>query len=463
MSPGSWRKRLSSKLAAVAGFSSLVWPAQAQATADVFVQLFQWRWPDVAAECEEFLGPRGYKAVLVTPPQEHVSLPGAPWYERYQPVSYRLESRGGSRAEFAEMVYRCRAAGVEVYVDLVINHMSGLVSEGQTRTGIAGTPFGRYRYGDLYEPRHFHRYGPDGAGEVRDWKNRREVQEANLLGLTDLDTSNPEVQKKITAYVRELLELGVTGFRIDAAKHIASRELGRILELAFAEAPLSSRAFVFQEVAEAPGEPIRASEYFENGLVTEFRFGEEVSRAFRARKLAGLARYRKRNLIPADRAVVFIDNHDTQRTSKEILTYKDGALYRLANVFMLGLPYGYPQVMSSYDFERFEQPAPGLGWVREHRFAEIAGMVEFRKRVGSDAGVADWWAGSRAQIAFSRGSRGFVVINAENQALRARFATGLPRGLYADLLGSSQTIEVDANGQTLLEIGPMKAAAFTLP
>ena len=44
-------------------------------------------------------------------------------YSRYQPVSFKLESRSGSKAEFQDMVHRCSAVGVNVVVDAVFNHM----------------------------------------------------------------------------------------------------------------------------------------------------------------------------------------------------------------------------------------------------------------------------------------------------------------------------------------------------
>ncbi|WP_156185000.1 alpha-amylase family protein [Allosalinactinospora lopnorensis] len=70
---------------------------------DVIVHLFQWPWESVAQECTDFLGPNGYDAVQVSPPQEHVVLEeeGHPWWQDYQPVSYRLESRRGDRDDFA--------------------------------------------------------------------------------------------------------------------------------------------------------------------------------------------------------------------------------------------------------------------------------------------------------------------------------------------------------------------------
>lgn len=44
---------------------------------------------------------------------------------RYQPVSYRLHSRMGTRTELRAMIQTCRSAGVRVYADAVVNHMVG--------------------------------------------------------------------------------------------------------------------------------------------------------------------------------------------------------------------------------------------------------------------------------------------------------------------------------------------------
>ena len=79
------------------------------------MHLFEWNWQDVAQECEQFLGPKGYSAVQVSPPNEHIT--GSQWWTRYQPVSYQLQSRGGNRSQFIDMVNRCNTAGVDIYVD----------------------------------------------------------------------------------------------------------------------------------------------------------------------------------------------------------------------------------------------------------------------------------------------------------------------------------------------------------
>jgi alpha-amylase len=132
---------------------SFVQGAYAQAAGDTFVHLFEWKWTDIAEECEQFLGPNGYKAIQISPPQESpiINDPPNPWWSRYQPVSYQLEGRSGTRTEFADMVTRCKTAGVEIYADAVINHMTGVYGQdnvpgGPPWSGVAGTQFSDYTY-----------------------------------------------------------------------------------------------------------------------------------------------------------------------------------------------------------------------------------------------------------------------------------------------------------------------------
>src|SRR5687768_17047157 len=105
----------------------------------VIVHLLESTWAAVARERALVLGPAGNSAVQVSPSQEHVVVPGRPWWERYQPVSHQLEGQLGDRAAFGSMVARCGAAGVDVYVDVVLNHTTGL----DRGVGSAGTPFTR--------------------------------------------------------------------------------------------------------------------------------------------------------------------------------------------------------------------------------------------------------------------------------------------------------------------------------
>lgn len=76
------------------------------------VQLFEWKWSDIASECESFLAPKGYGGVQISPPNENLVIANRPWFERYQPISYKLITRSGTELDFLDMTIRCNKAGV---------------------------------------------------------------------------------------------------------------------------------------------------------------------------------------------------------------------------------------------------------------------------------------------------------------------------------------------------------------
>ncbi|MEV6495484.1 carbohydrate-binding module family 20 domain-containing protein, partial [Actinoplanes sp. NPDC051633] len=274
---------------------------------------------------------------------------------------------------------------------------------------------------------------------------------------------------KLTAYLNDLVSLGVDGFRVDAAKHLPAADEAAIV------GPVTGDPYVFSEVIEGEaGEP-GPEEYAGFGDVTEFRYGDVVSAAFRDGNFASLDGLAQRMRLPSADAVAFIDNHDTQRNGRNVLTYKDGANYRLAQAFLLAHPYGVPQVMSSYAFSSADQGPPaaadgtttavscGNGWVCEHRNREVANMVAFRSQAG-DRPLSNWWSNGSNQIAFSRGNAAFIVFNRSGAALTRVFATGLPAGSYCDVLHGDPcggpAYQVDTAGNATVTVAPGQAVAL---
>jgi alpha-amylase len=404
-------------------------------TKDVIVHLFEWPWASVASECVNFLGPKGFGGVQVSPPQEHVVLPGSgfPWWQDYQPVSYQLTSRRGDRTAFANMVNACHGAGVKVFVDAVMNHMAGGASTGP---GSAGSTYGHYAYPAVpYGTDDFHHCGRNGNDDIANWTDRWEVQNCELVDLSDLKTESAYVRGKLSAYLQDLRSLGVDGFRVDAAKHIPVADL---------QAIYPSGPYVYQEVIEGgPGE-ISPTEYTGLGDVTEFRYGDVVGNAFHDGNLANLNNLANSMLLSSGDAIAFIDNHDTQRNGRAKLTYKDGNSYAMAEAFMLAWPYGVPQVMSSFTFSNTDQGPPstsdgtttpvscGSGWVCEHRWRTTANLVGLRN-TAAGAAVTNWWSNGSTQIAFGRSGKAYVAFNRDGGSLSRTFQTDLPAGTYCDV------------------------------
>ena len=411
---------------------------------------------------------------------EHIV--GSQWWTRYQPVSYTLESRSGGAAAFADMVARCAAVGVEVYADAVINHMaagSGVGTNGSSY-GSRAFPAAGYTQDDFH-----HDANDEGSNcAVTDYTSQYNVQTCDLVGLPDLCTGCASVQSALGGYIDTLAAAGVVGLRVDAAKHQEASELYGALARARDHGML-----VYQEVIGSAGEAVTCDMYYGNGLVTEFAYALDLSPNFKADgKLGYLGNFGEAwGLMPTGDAVAFLDNHDTQRGDAP-LTYKDGAVYTLASLFMLAHPYGaLTRVMSSYYFSDHDAGPPsvavhadddgsaampatcndGSNWVCEHRNAGVANMVGWRRAAKAEP-VTSFNAAGSDTIAFGRGANAWIALNRATYDWSAgSIATTLAAGTYCNVIvdadpASCPTVTIGADGAVSgsLSVPSLSAVAF---
>lgn len=198
----------------------------------VIVQLFEWKFSDVAAECERFLGPNGYAGVQVSPVNENAALENRPWYERYQPVSYKIETRSGDEHQFADMVHRCNKVGVRVYVDIVLNHMT-MPAKGKG-SGTSNYDGNSFSYpGVPFTADDFHRREscPYDDLNIHNWDSVSECRNCQLFGLRDLNQAKDNVRNKQSEFLNKMIDLGVAGFRSDSSKHQWPQDLQVDIEM----------------------------------------------------------------------------------------------------------------------------------------------------------------------------------------------------------------------------------------
>jgi len=267
--------------------------------------------------------------------------------------------------------------------------------------------------------------------------------------------------------------------------------------------PLS---YYFLEVIGGAGEALSPRDYFGEAYgsggaadITEFTFvgvgdkfrgigGQHISQLNPTGPPGNQFSAAAWGLMPADKAVVFLQNHDTQHQCG--IGYRDGNTFRLANVWMLAQPYGYPSILSSYAFDcpagnDMGPPSDANGntndvtcaasletatvgqWVCEHRDPYIRSMVRFRRVVtGSD--INHWWDDGANAIAFSRGDKGFVAINREAVPSDTTITTGMRPGTYCDLLTgglvaaacAGDSVAVDSAGAVHLHLAANSAVAI---
>ena len=428
----------------------------------VTVSLWEWNWKSVARECTDVLGPAGYDGVQVAPPQNSLKRTALgngsddvlhPWWEVYQAVSYDLTSRMGTEAQFKRMVRTCREAGVKVYVDAVINHTTG-----QGSTSYGGVDYRPYHYEDLYGPEDFHY--PTGAcpsddGGIKDFNAKAQVWNCNLLGLEDLRTGSDDVRAEIAGYLNKLIRYGVSGFRVDAAKHMPQRDLDAIYSR-LNRTKDGVKPYWSLEVL--PGGPgiLRPEAYLRSGDVLGVDGARQMQQAFksytadRTGSLSSLEVFGTGSgLTPSGKTLSFVTNHDSERNTNDYLSYKDGPTFVLAHQWLLADGYGSPQVYSSFAWEEPEDSPParadgritdavcGQGWTCVHRDRGIVAMIGWHDYVGKAKRV-NFWTDDANVVAFSKGNRGWVALNNGTAAKQVRVQTGLPKGRYCDVVSGTE-------------------------
>ncbi len=412
----------------------------------VIVTAFQQNWRSIAKECKETYGPEGVKYVQVSPPEDHIK--GKAWWTSYQPVSYNLNSKLGTEAEFKNMITTCKAAKVGIIVDAVINHTTG--AGNKDTVGVGGSKYdaANQSYPDAdYTKDDFHQIDKD----IYTYRDAQVVWNYRLVGLLDLDTSKPHVQQILGNYFAKLLKMGVAGFRVDAVKHIAPNEMKAIKKAASEASGIKPENIWWMQ--ETIGDSNGAKEnqpdkYVGTGEVDEFEYSYRLRNYFSG-SIDNL-KHITDGLIPNKSAAIFVTNWDTERdNATSVLTYKDGKLYELANAFMLAYPYGTPNVYSGYKFSERDEGAPGATetsvpdascgkdskWQCTQRWTSIRGMIGFYNAV-KDTKVTKWQDDESNNIAFSRGNKGFFAINNGDKQNDVKYDTDLPDGEYCNVYAS---------------------------
>jgi glycosidase len=150
----------------------------------------------------------------------------SPSYHKYDVTDYRaVHPDYGTMAEFKNFVEAAHARGIEVIIDLVLNHTARAHPWFQRAME---NPDGPYR--DYYvwaTPEEVESGAAEGRGgalrpgEWHDAPGPEDYYGFFWQGMPDLNFDNPEVRQELIDIGRFWLEeVGVDGFRLDAAKHV---------------------------------------------------------------------------------------------------------------------------------------------------------------------------------------------------------------------------------------------------
>ena len=421
---------------------------------DVTANLFEYDFNSIATDCTDVLGPDGYAAVQVSPPEDSYDQANHYWWDVYQPADYSIGGRLGTEGQFAGMVSACHAAGVKVYVDAVLNHMAA--GDGGTDTSYDGQSFNSSTLTyPGYSAADFHGYPancPESSDSIVNWLSYTEVTQCRLSGLPDLATDTTAVRDAEAAYLNSMIEMGADGFRLDSATEVGETDIAAIEALLDDDTTTGGPVTITQEVypgSSGQDSRLNPTSFEGEGAVTAFDYTYAITDDFEDGDLAALAGYAPE--LPSADASTFVTNQDTERAGSPSLSYANGAEYVLADEFLLAYGYGSPQIFSSFEYSDYNQGPPaasngdvtdtvcGTGaWECAEQNAAIDAMVGWHNLALTDgAAVANWTTDGNDLIAFSRGDAAWIAINNGSSARTATFQTGLPDGSYCDIIADT--------------------------
>ena len=438
-------KRLAYSIAIILLIFSICLPSPAYAGEQpiAIFHAFNLQYKDVEGfVCD--LAEQGYSHIQISPAQK--SNPGPfesplEWAQRYQPIDYGVIDGLGTEDDLKQLVNQAHDCNVKVIADIVFNHMANIdngdgfedltkypnLSPADFKTksedpenGLGEDPcrIGGINYND-----------GDTISEIYCW----------LGGLPDLKfTDNVKnIQKD---HLKTLLNLGIDGFRFDAAKHMPPEVVKEYID--FIDTESNAQTWNYLEVIEDNDTP--AENYNWIAAVTDFLIYNSMKEAY---SFGGDLRNLPGNAVNDRRSVTFGRNHDSapeirKNQADAYNAYDDVTDSYLATAYILAREDGTPLIL---DKDNLNSPYIKYGvkfrQIISQRGAEDKNVKESILRVINKPTI----------LVLERGPEGFLV---ENKAIEKLDLPVLDltltnlEGCYRELRNNfNVTIEKNSDGK----------------
>ena len=278
------------------------------------LQAFNWKAKEITEHALE-IAEAGYTAVQISPMQTTKQTKNAgafatDWWCFYQPIKMDVGNALGTQAEIKQMCTALHQYGVKVIADVVTNHSMGIVANSKAESNeikkqLDNELFNYYRSAPS-------QYQTNAASD----SSRQSQVQGNLDGeLPDFNTSNSNYQQAvINKILYKFLDLGVDGFRFDAAKHIETPDDGSVASnywptVINAIKGKKSDAYIYGEIL-ASGGKFNITSYTKYMHVTDYAYGGTVRSALQSSNASNLINYGYTGSTKADN-VIWIESHDT--------------------------------------------------------------------------------------------------------------------------------------------------------
>ena len=425
----------------------------------VILHAFNWSF-DTIKDNLKAIAEAGYTTVQTSPVQQP-KAGGANWWSLYQPVSFSIatDSSLGNKEDLKELCEEADKYGIKVICDIVFNHMATTGKLDEWGDPEVDSEVERYEP-TIYQNREttFHH-----MDEPMGIENTTHCYD----GLPDLNTSNEHVQQRALSLLKECIDVGVDGFRFDAAKHIetpsdgncASSFWDNTLEVAkeYYTTKTGGTLYAYGEILNDCENGRKLSIYTDKYFgVTDNAYSNAVTNYVGSKNIEKVVNSDYAKKAEANKLVLWAESHDTYESASK----KPGQV----------------RIDRSWAVVASRKDATALYFARPNEVEEmgkegtsswqsevVASVNRFHNRfVG-----AEEYMSAQAETAvvverYSETDFGAVVVNTAGKGeLKVKFEN-LPNGEYYDAItgnvvevkNSKGTISFDNNGVVVLTLTP---------
>lgn len=249
----------------------------------------------------ESIAEAGFGAVQVSPLQRKNVASNTVWYDLYRPYDYAFQATSGmgSASDLENLCAEAKKYGIKVIVDVVLNHVDKTSG-----------------YHDAWWDSNANYVRSKGGQANINYNNRQSITHDRMGDYYELNTENAEVIARAKAYIQSLHDMGVSGVRFDAAKHIELPSEGSQF---WAEVTSVPDMFYYGEILGSTGgnSSTLIAEYAKYMSVTDSQYSDAAAKSNGGIPSSAMGSWASNSNVGPGKVVLWGESHDTYSNTPE--------------------------------------------------------------------------------------------------------------------------------------------------
>ncbi len=363
------------------------------------------------------------------------------WWKLYQPLGFSVAKEGenalGSADDLEEVCLEAEKYGIKIIVDVVANHLAGDSST------VLSAEVAQYEP-EIYDQNLIHTYGGTSDSSVQ------AVVQGAIGDYVDLQTESDIVQERVLSLLKEYIDLGVSGFRFDAAKHIETPDDGDYAS-EFWPTVLGGATSYYQEVNNTNNTPYyygeilntvgtgRTFDYYLNNMsITNNSYSTSLLNNIKSGSIASGNLAITSSWFDSSNSVYWSESHDTYANDSQETTNVNQQVIDKAYVIEVALGY-----TSLYFARPKSNSTIGSIGTNDYLSAQISAINQFDNYFNNSS-VSYLASDNQVFIERSLTSEvGLAIVSLNEKVIVSDMETNLVDGSYIDRVSGNEFIVLD--------------------